>query len=406
MKKTGRLHKVIFIVFLGLLSIIGFLSTDMYLPAFETMREDFETVKSSIGASLSIFLGGFAIAQLFWGPFSDRYGKPTAIIYGLILFVLASVGIFFTHNILFFLALRGIQAIGVCAATVSWQALVIERYPKSQTARVFSTIMPLVALSPALAPLLGVYILKHLGWRYIFMVLIFIAVLLILYALGLKKQDHSRHKQQQTVNKAAHSYRSFFRSKHYLGNVMIYAVCSGAFFAWLTGAPFFLKELGYNEEQIGWSFVPQTIAFLIGGYGYNLLSNKIKGGALLPYLLHLTALSLGGLFGVAFFSTPTLTTLLIPFCVLALCNGATYPIVVDQALNIFPEKSGKASALQNTLQLGTCFLASSLVSLFSKNALSATVLVMLGSIVFIYLGLGWTRQKEQESRFRPVLNKD
>lgn len=384
MEKIANKPNILFIIYLGLLSIIGFLSTDMYLPAFDMMREDFATAKSNIGLSLTLFLGGFAIAQLFWGPFSDRYGKPKAIIWGLSIFVMASLGIFFAHNIYLMLGLRLVQAIGVTSATVSWQALVVERYPSSRTAKIFSIIMPLVALSPALAPLLGVYVLKHFGWRYIFLILVLIALLLILYSLQLENKSSVRANEE---NRKESSYTRFFKYPYYVGNVMIYAFCSAAFFAWLTGAPFFLKELGYSEDQIGWSFVPQTIAFLIGGYGYSFFSDKISGRKLLPYLLHITALSLVALLLIAWFTVPTLTVLLIPFCVLAFCNGATYPIVVDQALNPFPKNSGKASALQNTLQLGSCFLASMLVSLFSAQALLATVIVMASCILFIYIGL-------------------
>jgi len=168
-----------FLVYLAGLSIIGFLATDMYLPAFDKMRIDLDTTKSSISATLSLFLAGYAIAQLMWGPISDKLGKPKTIIIGLSIFTLSSLIIFITESVTVFLILRLIQAIGVCAAAVSWQALVIERYPKEETNRVFASIMPLVALSPALAPLLGVYLLNHFGWRSIFITLAGIAVLLI-----------------------------------------------------------------------------------------------------------------------------------------------------------------------------------------------------------------------------------
>src|SRR5690554_1873241 len=164
-------NKFHFLIYLALLSIIGFLATDMYLPAFDAMRSDLETTKNYIGASLTLFLGGFAIGQLIWGPISDKYGKPKAILLGLSIFVISSAGIFFTENVFMLLALRILQALGGCAAAVSWQALVIERYPENETNKVFASIMPLVALSPALAPLLGVWILQHFGWRYIFIIL-------------------------------------------------------------------------------------------------------------------------------------------------------------------------------------------------------------------------------------------
>ncbi|WP_163497284.1 MFS transporter, partial [Escherichia coli] len=84
------------------------------------------------------------------------------------------------------LILRFLQAIGVCSAAVLWQALVIDRYDSSSTQKVFATIMPLVALSPALAPLLGAWVLEHYDWEIIFVVLMAVGVLLLLPTFILK----------------------------------------------------------------------------------------------------------------------------------------------------------------------------------------------------------------------------
>ncbi|SKC01839.1 drug resistance transporter, Bcr/CflA subfamily [Sphingobacterium nematocida] len=374
----------LFLVYLAGLSVIGFLATDMYLPAFDKMRADLDTSKNSISASLTLFLAGYAIAQLLWGPLADKIGKPRSILMGLGIFTAASLSIYFTYDVTVLLALRLVQAIGVCAAAVSWQALVIERYPAEQTNKVFATIMPLVALSPALAPLLGVFLLDHFNWRSIFIVLAFIALPLMIYTLTLESKTTVGHGSEP--KKKGESYIQLLQSRTYIGNVMIYAVCSGAFFAWLTGSPFFLKELGYNEGQIGFSFVPQTIAFMLGGYGYRALSDRMEGRRILPFLLVLYSVAVIGVLAITLITTPTLVMLLIPFCLMALANGACYPIVVAQAMKLFPNSLGKASALQNALQLGTCFLASGIVSLFSSNALLTTALVVVGTIPFVIIG--------------------
>lgn len=383
-----------FLIYLTGLSIIGFLATDMYLPAFEKMRLDLNTTKSNISATLSLFLAGYAIAQLLWGPISDKVGKPKTILLGLSIFTLSSLAIYFTSSVTAFLILRLIQAIGVCAAAVSWQALVIERYPAEQTNRVFATIMPLVALSPALAPLLGVYLLEHFGWRSIFITLAILAIALMLYTLTI--QDKTTAKALNADDRSQVkplSYWAILQSKAYLGNVLIFGVCSAAFFAWLTGSPFFLKEMGYSEAEIGFSFVPQTIAFLIGGFGYRTLAPKIDGTKLVAYFICLFSVSIIVVATLAIFTTPTLTSLLIPFCFMALANGACYPIVVAEALKLFPNHSGKAAALQNTIQLGMCFIASAIVSFFSKEALLSTALVMVGTIPFAFWALVWTKKK-------------
>ncbi|TCC96921.1 purine nucleoside transporter PunC [Pedobacter hiemivivus] len=380
-------NSFLFFIYLVGLSIIGLLATDMYLPAFDKMRVDLGSTKSSIGATMSLFLAGYAIAQLIWGPISDKAGKPKTVLIGLSIFTIASVGIFFTESVNVLLLLRLVQAIGVCAAAVCWQALVIEKYPSEETNKIFASIMPLVALSPALAPVMGASLLNYFGWRSIFIALALISILLILYTLTIKEEKIGDSHTAKPVNSTEErTYLSLLRSKGYVGNVLIYALCSAAFFAWLTGCPFFLKELGYNESEIGFSFFPQTIAFLIGGYGYRSLSTKIEGKKLLPTLLILYSISCASLYLITISIKPTLTILLIPFCLMALVNGACYPIVVAAALKPFPHNSGKAAAMQNTIQLGICFLASAIVSLFSKDALLITTIVMAGTIPFVYLG--------------------
>ena len=141
--------------YLAGLSMLGYLAMDMYLPAFGAMGEQLHIGAGAVGASLSIFLAGFAVGQLLWGPLSDRLGRKPILLAGLSLFVVGCAGMFWVETAPQLLALRFMQAIGVCSAAVSWQALVIDRYPADKAHRVFASIMPLMSLSPALAPLLG-----------------------------------------------------------------------------------------------------------------------------------------------------------------------------------------------------------------------------------------------------------
>ncbi|MGP9435188.1 purine nucleoside transporter PunC [Ewingella sp. AOP8-B2-18] len=382
-----------FMLYLAGLSMLGFLATDMYLPAFSAMQTSLVTTPGLISASLSIFLGGFAIGQLVWGPLSDRMGRRPVLIAGLTLFALGCLGMLWVENIYLLLGLRFLQAIGVCAAAVSWQALVVDRYSSEVAKRTFATIMPLVALSPALAPLLGAWVLNHFDWQAIFALLLAVGVLLLAFSFRIKEaKKASGEKKADNI--------SFFRlmaSPAFSGNVMIYAACSAGFFAWLTGSPFILSDMGYTPGVIGLSYVPQTIAFLVGGFGCRLLIAKIDGNRILPWLLAGYTLSVVALYLVATLTHATLITLLIPFCLMALVNGACYPIVVANALMSFPANTGKAAALQNTLQLGLCFVASLLVSTFIALPLLATVTVMLGTVVLVGLGFFMAKKGEKQA---------
>ena len=219
-----------------------------------------------------------------------------------------------------------------------------------------------MGLSPALAPLLGAVVLGHLGWQAIFAVLLGLALLLIVPTLLLKEPPRVASR----AVKARVSYWQLLSTATFSGNVMIFAACSASFFAWLTASPFILGDMGYSPSDIGLSYALPTVAFMVGGYR---------------------------LYVVATQTVPTLTTLLIPFCLMALVNGASYPIVVASALKPFSQNSGKAAGLQNTLQLGLCFLGSLLVSSFISQPLQITVEVMLATAPLAVLGYLIQRRK-------------
>lgn len=276
-----------FTVYLALLSIIGFLATDMYLPAFGAMQHELRTEPGMIGASLSLFLAGFAVGQLFWGALSDRTGRKPVLLMGLGVFAVSCAAMWWVDSATALLAWRFLQAVGICAAAVSWQALVIDRYPGAQAKRIFATIMPLVALSPALAPLLGAWLLNHFNWRAIFIVLLLIALCLLICSMRITTPARRQVSACETVR-----FSTLLRSPIYSGNVLIYAACSASFFTWLTASPFILNELGMTAADIGLSYLPQTLAFLIGGYGCRTLLRYIESGTLLPWLLAIYALSI------------------------------------------------------------------------------------------------------------------
>lgn len=382
-----------FLVWLAGLSVLGFLATDMYLPAFANIQQDLHTSAAVVSATLSLFLAGFAVAQLVWGPLSDRYGRKPVLLSGLAIFALGCLGMIWVQDARWLLVLRFIQAVGVCAAAVTWQALVTDHYPAQRTNRIFATIMPLVGLSPALAPLLGSWILAHFSWQAIFATLFAITVVLMLPALRLRAMPRKPAPDAQPV-----TFLTLLRDKAYRGNVLIYAACSASFFAWLTGSPFILHDMGYGPTIIGLSYVPQTIAFLIGGYSCRWALQKWSGARLLPWLLVAFAFSVIATWAVGLLPGASLTALLIPFCLMAVANGAIYPIVVAEALRPFPHATGRAAALQNTLQLGLCFIASLVVSALIAFPLLATTSVMVSTVLLA--GLGFVMQRRENNARR------
>ncbi|ANS84007.1 purine nucleoside transporter PunC [Vibrio scophthalmi] len=365
--------------YLAALSMLGFVATDMYLPAFKAMEVDFATGPEQIALSLTIFLVGMASGQLLWGLASDKYGHRNTLFAGMIVFTLASLGLAFSEQVWQLLSLRFVQAIGVCAPAVIWQAMVIKRYEASTSQQVFATIMPLVALSPALAPQLGVLLADNFGWHSIFVCLTLIGVLLAAATL-MQPKEHVEVKQTSIKG----DIKALLSSKTYLGNVMMFATASAAFFAYLTGMPEIMAKLGYEAKDIGLSFIPQTIAFMVGGYFGKRAVAKYGDEKILRQLIALFSASAIMIFVASQWQLSSIWPILAPFCLIAVANGAMYPIVVSRALGSAKQSPATAAGLQNSLQICVSSLASALVASMASQAL-----VVTGIAIVICMGGMW-----------------
>ncbi|USD65308.1 purine nucleoside transporter PunC [Vibrio sp. SCSIO 43136] len=377
--------------YLACLSMLGFVATDMYLPAFKAMQTDFATGPEAIALSLSVFLAGLASGQFLWGLASDKFGHRNTLAVGLTIFTLASFGLAFSEQVWQLLSLRFIQAIGVCAPAVIWQAMVIQRYEGKTSQQIFATLMPLVALSPALAPQLGVVLLNQLGWNSIFITLTLVGLALVIATMMQPKTQ-----VEAKTTSVKQDVSALLKSKTYLGNVMMFAMASASFFAYLTGMPEIMAQLGYNAQEIGMSFIPQTIAFMTGGYLGKRLVAKYGDEKILKHLLALFSVASLLVFMATQWELTSIIPLLAPFCFIAVANGAIYPIVVNRALSSAKQSPATAAGLQNSLQVSASGLASALVAAFASQALPVTGFAILICLVGLWVGYVLANQKLAE----------
>ncbi|MGS0680617.1 purine nucleoside transporter PunC [Shewanella sp. 125m-7] len=364
MKSLMNVKYYIFLTYLALLSMLGFIATDMYLPAFKAIEDTMAASPSQVAMSLTFFLAGLALGQLLYGPLVERFGKRNSLIFGLVLFAAASFSLAVSDSILVFNISRFMQALGACSAGVIWQAIVIEKYDASKAQNVFSNIMPLVALSPALAPILGAFILQSMGWESIFITLTGMAAMMILLTVWFVPAET----KAVSHDKKEISYLSILKNTKYLGNVVIFGACSGAFFSYLTLWPVVMERHGFDATAIGLSFIPQTITFILGGYASKILIRKVGSEKTLKVLLSVFGLSAMSIAVVTILLQGlSIFPLLAIFSVLAACSGGIYPIVVNGALQEFSDNAAKAAGLQNFLQISLSFGASSLVAIWAAN---------------------------------------
>ncbi|WP_416138698.1 MFS transporter [Halomonas sp. HK25] len=173
------------VVTLAALTALGPLATDMYLPAMPAMAEALDTGPDRVQLTLSLYMAGFALAQLLCGPISDRFGRKPIMVGGFALFLAASLLCAFAPSIESLLAGRFLQALGGAAGPVLGRAAVRDIYGPLEAGRILSHLASIMALAPALAPVMGAGLLLVFGWEAIFLVLaLYAAIALALLALA------------------------------------------------------------------------------------------------------------------------------------------------------------------------------------------------------------------------------
>src|SRR5215469_13058862 len=168
------------ILILGLLTAIGPLSIDMYLPAFPAIAKGLHTSVAQVMLSLSSFFIGISFGQLIYGPLLERFGRKKPLYVGLCIYLLASFGCAMANSVNALILLRLLQALGGCAGMVTARAIVRDLFEVKESARIFSTLMLVVAVSPIIAPTLGGYITAAFGWRYVFAMLVIVNFVILL----------------------------------------------------------------------------------------------------------------------------------------------------------------------------------------------------------------------------------
>lgn len=369
-------RKFYLILILGFLTAIGPLSIDMYLPAFPDIAKSLHTSVAQITLSLSSFFIGISVGQLFYGPLLERFGRKRPLYAGLCIYLLASVGCAFAASVNALIALRLLQALGGCVGMVASRAMVRDLFDVKENAKIFSTLMLVVAVSPIIAPTLGGYITAALGWHYVFVMLVLIGVLILtgIYFLlpETKKPDPGFSLKPVSIIK---SYASVIIHPQFYTYALTAAVSAAAIYAYIGGSPHVFMEIyKVNEKQYGWIFALIAMG-LIGASQLNtvLLKNytsvQIIKVALTCQAIIGIAMALISLFGWG----DLFITIFFIFIFLA-CQGFVFPNASALSLASFGHNAGSASALLGSIQMGIGAGSSALVSLLQND----TALPMTG----------------------------
>lgn len=384
---------------LGLLSAIGPVAIDMYLPALPTIGQSLGAPIGAVQASLMAFFIALGLGQIVYGPVSDQIGRKAPLYFGLALFAVGSVGCALAPDIQTLVAMRFVQGLGACAGSVVPRAIVRDLYTGHQALRLMSTLMLVFSVSPILAPLAGSLLIEWQGWRSAFWFMLAAGLLgLLLVATQLQETRSAAERRQSSWRQALAGYRALLRDRHFLGLVFIGAFGIASFFAYLANSSFVLIEhYGLTPRQYSVVFAANAASFI----GMSQLTARLgKRFGLVP-MVRAAAWGYAGTMGLllALFllgadGLPVLLALLfIGYGFL----GLIIPTSAILALEEHGPIAGTASALMGTLQFAVGAAVMAVVGLFVDGTGLPMVAGIAGSALMAWVlvrgTLGAARQR-------------
>lgn len=366
--------------------MFGPFSIDTVFPAFGAMATDLGSTPLAVQQTISVYLLGYALMSLFHGAISDAVGRRPVILWGIGLFGLASVGCALSTDLTTLLVFRFVQ--GLCAGVglIVGRAVIRDVFDGEDAQRLMAQVSMIFSIAPALAPIVGGWILGFGDWNDIFWFLAAFSVVLgVLVWRALPETHPPERRLPLEARLLMGNYVAMLRHRRFLWLVAVTTLNFAALFLYISSAPaVVVQHLGMGEQDFGWFFVPVISGMLVGAWASGRAAGRfsprrmVAVGFACCLLATLANLAYAGLSPVFAYPWGVLPLVLLSFGV-----ALVFPQLMIQMLDLYPTQRGSASSMQAFLSLmfqaGVAGLLSPALSAHpSRLAIAALALSALG----------------------------
>lgn len=357
---------------LAALSMLGPFSVDTYLPAFPNIQASLHATSIEVQQTLTAYMFSFGIMILWHGALSDAFGRRNVILVSLAIFAIASLGCAAAHSVEYLWAFRILQGMSSGAGVVVGRAIIRDRYEGPAATKLLSLVTMIFSIAPAIAPILGGWIVKFRDWRAIFLFMFLYAVLLLWYCYKrLPETLTPAMRQPFTPTHLIASYKSVFRSALFHLRAGAIAFNFAGLFLYIAAAPTFVTEhLKLGQDQFAWLFIPSVAGIFLGALTANRMAGKF------PIVRQVTIgfafLLFAGLMNVSYhlLYPPALPWSVAPIFMYSFGMSLVAPGVTLTVLDLFPSIRGIIASCQSfTMTMLASLVAGVIAPLLAPSAL-------------------------------------
>ncbi|NWJ23299.1 multidrug effflux MFS transporter [Rhizobium sp. RM] len=360
----------------ALLTALGPISMAIYTPAMPELVHGFATTDSAVKMSLSLYFAGFALAQLIAGPTSDAFGRRTASLIFLSIFLLGSVLAILAPTIEFLLLARLVQGIGASVGMTVARAFVRDQFTGAEASSIMNLIGIMLAIGPAMGPTIGGLSLAAFGWQSIFYLLAGLGVIAILSVVFYLRETTSPDKSRIRPTRLFSAYRELLGQPRFLLGALVLGGSIGALYAQATMLAFILiKDVGLSPTAFGVGMLMQSGSYFFGSIALRYIAPKL--GDRHSTVLGLCFSGTGGLLIMlsVFLLPPSFLSIMGPVAVATVGIALLTPSMVTATLAPFPHIAGSASAMMGFIQIGSGFIGGAAASLINSPLTSFGIII-------------------------------
>ncbi|MFM2119930.1 MAG: hypothetical protein RL722_1398, partial [Pseudomonadota bacterium] len=378
---------------LATLGTLGPFAVDTYLPAFTGIAASLGATPLEMQQTLSAYLLGFAVMNLFHGALADSFGRRPVVLTGVAMFTLASVGCALSTHVGTLIAFRALQGMSTGAGVVVSRAVIRDLFPPAEAQRLMSQVTIFFGIAPAVAPVIGGWLFVHLGWRVVFWFLVLVGVLIWLGIWrALPETLAPAQRQPFAPRPLLRGYGQLGGSRRFWLLALASGVPFNGMFLYVLSAPVYLGELlGLAPTQFFWFFLLNILGIMGGAWLSGRLAGRytrrrqVRLGFII--LIVATLVNLGATLGF----DVRFPLALLPIVAYSLGWALLVPAVTLMVLDLFPARRGMASSLQATVGSTANALVAGVIA---PLVMHDTRLLALGSAGFMLVGfIAWQHVK-------------
>lgn len=348
-------HKIVMMgatglaIMLAALSMLGPFSIDAYLPAFPNIQAALGATQIEVQQTLTAYMLAFAAMVLWHGALADTFGRRNVILVSLVVFAVGTLGCASAHSVHYLWVFRIMQGVSAGAGVVVGRAIIRDLYSDAPAARLLSLVTMIFSIAPAIAPVLGGWIVKFFDWRTIFLALLGYTILLGWFCYKRLPETLPKEKRQPfNAGYLAQNYWAIFSSPLFHMKAGVVALNFGGMFLYIAAAPVMLPQhLKLGPDQFAWLFIPTVSGLFLGSLAANRMAGKSHFGrqVALGFCFMLSAAGANVLYHV--FMPPAVPWSVAPMFFYTFGSSLMAPAVTLLALDMFPHIRGTVASCQS-----------------------------------------------------------